>query len=174
MELKLDKKERLNLSYQLKILEKLYPEEREHYANHRKAIEDGYELHYSWLTEHISDDVLTREESREVLDILEMYSDIYFSYEALKPPTKITHEFIKFPGFDGNNESKRLDYTIYFIEDLGRFQFIKELTKSHYNSPQKMIPKYQKMLEKFKIISTEERKNLSEEQIIDLIKTLGE
>ena len=53
--MKLDIKERLALSYQLKILEKLYPEDQEYYANHRKAIEDGYELHYRCLSGGVQD-----------------------------------------------------------------------------------------------------------------------
>ncbi|WP_019677381.1 YfbU family protein [Arsukibacterium perlucidum] len=51
----MDKLKRYELINQLLILEKLYPEEADYYAKNRKALENGYELHYSWLTENISD-----------------------------------------------------------------------------------------------------------------------
>ncbi|MFA0674070.1 YfbU family protein, partial [Vibrio sp. 10N.222.51.A6] len=41
--MKLDKKERLALVNQFLILEKLYPEEADYYAQHRQAISEGYE-----------------------------------------------------------------------------------------------------------------------------------
>ncbi|KAB8153470.1 YfbU family protein [Kordia sp. TARA_039_SRF] len=170
--MKLDTKERLSLSFQLKILEKLYPEEAEYYANHRKAIEDGYELHYSWLTEHLSDG-LTSDECTEVLDILDMYTGLYYSFQALKDPKELTIESVRFPGFDGNNEIMRMAYTKYFIEDLDRFEWIKKLTNGYYNSHMRMIPKYQKMLSRFKDYSIEERHSLNEGQIKELIETTG-
>jgi len=114
--MKLDIKERLTLSFQLKILEKLYPEDKEYYANHRKAIEDGYELHYDWITEHLSEG-LTSEECTFVLDVLDMYAAFHFSFKQLKSPTKLTEKAVIFPRFDGNNESMYMAYTNYFIED---------------------------------------------------------
>ena len=50
-----DKLKRYELINQLLILEKLYPEDADYYSKNRKALENGYELHYSWLTENISD-----------------------------------------------------------------------------------------------------------------------
>lgn len=170
--MKLNTKERLTLSYQLKILEKLYPEESEYYANHRKAIEDGYELHYSWITEHLSDG-LTSEECTEVLDILDMYTSLYYSFKNLESPKDLSIESIKFPGFDGNNETMRMAYTKYFIEDLGRYEWIKELTNGFYNSHTRMVEIYQQMLKIFKEVPPKERNKLSEEKIKELIETIG-
>lgn len=166
----LDIKERLFLSFQLKILEKLYPEEKEYYANHRKAIEDGYELHYSWITEHLSEG-LTSEKCKLVLDILDMYSVIFRSFKGLENPTKLTKKDIIFQGFDGNKETMFMAYTKYFIEDLDRFEEIRKTTKGYYNSHFPMIPKYEKMLIKYKDYVKGYNYNLSEEQIFDLVKT---
>lgn len=44
--MKLTKVERLILSNQYSILEKLYPEEAEHYHLQKKIVENGYSLHY--------------------------------------------------------------------------------------------------------------------------------
>lgn len=170
--MKLDVKERLSLSFQLKILEKLYPEEKEYYANHRKAIEDGYELHYSWITEHLSDG-LSIEDCSFVLDVLDMYAGLYFSYRELKETTKLNEKSIKFPGFDGNNETMYMAYTKYFIEDLDRFNEIQETTNGYYNSHTRMIPKYKKMLEMWKAIKKPSTYDLTENQILELINIRG-
>lgn len=168
--MKLDKKERLNLSFLLMIIEKLYPEEKEYYAKHRKAIEDGYELHFEWITEHLSEG-LSSEECTEVLDILDMYTGIYHSFEALNEPKIITRDSVKFPGFDGNNETMKMAYTKYFVEDLNRFEWIKELTNGYYNSHYPTERKYQKMLQIFKRYPIKARYTLSEDQIIELLET---
>lgn len=170
--MKLDIKDRLSLSYQLKILEKLYPEDKEYYANHRKAIEDGYELHYSWITEHLSEG-LTSEECTLVLDILDMYAAIHFSFRQLKSPTNLNEKAVKFPGFDGNNETMYMAYTKYFIEDLDRFNEIKETTNGYYNSHIRMIPKYKKMLLIWKKMKKGFTYEITEEQILELINTSG-
>lgn len=163
-------KERLSLSYQLKIIEKLYPEEADYYASHRKAIEEGYELHYNWISEHLYEG-LKKEECKEVLDILDMYSNLYFSFRELKNPKNLTISQIVFPGFDGNNETMRMAYTRYFIEDLQRFETIKKLTKGNYNSHIQYLNKYRKMLLKLNSYPLEKRNSLTEDQIIDLIQT---
>lgn len=167
--MKLDKKERLTLSFQLRILEKLYPEDSAYYSIHRKAIEDGYELHYDWITEFLSEGLSTQQ-CEFVVDVLDMYSFIYHSFKGLGADTSLTLEKVKFPGFDGNNEIGYMSYTKYFIEDLERFDDIKETTKGYYNSHARMIPKYKAMLLKFK--QYENRyEGMDEEQILTLLNT---
>lgn len=112
--------ERLIIANQLKILEKLYPEDAKEYSNHRKAIEQGYKLHYSWLTEWFYDE-MAEDECREVLDILSMYSAISISYKKAEDKEGLEESKIKFPGFDGNNEGKQFGYAMYFIIDLERY-----------------------------------------------------
>ena len=170
--MKLDIKERLTLSYQLKILEKLYPEDKEYYANHRKAIEDGYELHYDWITEHLSEG-LTSEDCTFVLDVLDMYAALHFSFRQLKNPTKLTEKSLVFPGFDGNNETMFMAYTKYFIEDLDRFNEIRETTNGYYNSHSRMIPKYRNMLVKYKEYSQPYTYELTEDQVFELVNIHG-
>lgn len=170
--MKLTIKERLNLSLQFKILEKLYPEEQEYYANHRKAIEDGYELHYDWIIDHLSPG-LTSEECTFVLDVLDMYAAFYFSFKKLENPKDLKEVDIKFPGFDGNHETMFMAYTKYFIEDLDRFNEIRETTNGYYNSHMRMIPKYKNMLIKLKEFQKPYTYELSEDQVIEILKTHG-
>jgi uncharacterized protein len=166
--MKLDKKERLMLSLQFKILESLYPEDKQYYNKHRIAIEDGYELHYDWIVEHLSEG-LTNDECKFVLDVLDMYSSFYFSFSNLNEPIKLTIDAIKFHGFDGNNEIMFMSYTNYFIEDLNRYDELKETTKCDYNSHIRMIPKYKNMLNKWKEFQISYRHSLTEDQIFELI-----
>jgi uncharacterized protein YfbU (UPF0304 family) len=141
----MDKLKRYELINQLLILEKLYPEESEYYANNRKALERGYELHYNWLTEHISDGLST-EQCNEILEILDMYRSITLSWNRLSKEKEIPDK-LKFKGFDGNNETAWMGYVQYFIIDLDRFR---ELTYGneypYFNSHLPMLKKYQKML----------------------------
>jgi hypothetical protein len=122
--MELSEKDRLVISNQLKILEKLYPEEAKDYALHRKAIEDGYMLHYSWLAEGLYDE-MSEADCREVLDILEMYRAITFSYKKAKDKEGLDEDKIKFHGFDGNEETRQFGYAMYFIIDLGRYGELK-------------------------------------------------
>lgn len=171
--MKFDIKERLQLSNQFKILEKLYPEDEDYYARHRKAIEYGFELHYSWVAEHIDKDPLSKEECKFVLDVLDMYASFYFSLKKIETLKELKETSIIFPGFDGNNETMYMAYTQYFIEDLDRFREIQETTKGNYNSHMRLIPKYKKMIPKWKELRVDYSYELSEEQIIGLLKTKG-
>lgn len=166
--MKLDIKERLQLSYTLKILEKLYPEDSDYYARHRKAIEDGYELHYEWITEHLSEG-LSSEECSFVLDILDLYSTMHHSFKQFKDTENISETDVIFKGFDGNKETMYMAYTKYFIEDLDRFSDIKDATKGYYNSHSRKVPKYKAMVEKWMNLETDNKFILTKDQILEII-----
>ena len=161
----MDKLKRYELINQLLILEKLYPEEADYYARNRKALENGYELHYSWLTENISDG-LSEEECKEVLDILDMYRSITFSWQRLHEGEELP-EKLKFRGFDGNNETALMSYVQYFVIDLERFD---ELTYGeehpYFNSHCPMLDKYRRMLSVWKKYDFD----LTEEQIASVME----
>jgi uncharacterized protein len=144
----LSMKDRLIIANQLKILEKLYPEEAAEYAKHRKAIEQGYKLHYSWLTEWFYDE-MSEGECQEVLSILDMYRAITFSYQKAEDKEDLEESDIKFHGFDGNNEGKQFGYTLYFIVDLGRYDELRgESDYPDFNSHGSVtIDDYRRMLQ---------------------------
>ena len=64
-------KERLSYALQLRILEKLSPDD-DTLKNLKTAIEEGYTIHYQDLFEILSNE-LSLEDCRFVLDVLEMY-----------------------------------------------------------------------------------------------------
>lgn len=144
--LNLTVKERLVLVNQYRTLAALYPDERHHYLRHVEALESGYELHYRELTVRFADG-LSAEDSREVLDILDMYSDLRFSFGHLKDKTGIEEFEIEFPGFDGNNESERMAYARYFTIELDRFNSLHSGIKKHgLNSHMPTLNIYRRML----------------------------
>jgi len=165
--MELTKMDRLTLSFQLKILEKLYPEEADYYAQHRKAIEEGYALHYDWLFEHLYEE-LSVEDCKEVLEILDMYRAITFSIEDMEDKTGLDSPFIEFSGFDGNTETKQMAYTRYFINDLDRYQ---ELTygkeRAGFNSHCPLLDKYRGMLAEWKKCQNPHK--LSKEAILRIV-----
>ncbi len=160
-------KDRLIIANQLKILEKLYPDEAKDYANHRKAIEQGYKLHYSWLAEGFYGE-MSESESEEVIEILNMYRAITFSYQRAEDKEGLDESEIKFRGFDGNDEGKQFAYALYFIVDLGRFT---ELTGGEeypdLNSGWPSLEKYRQMLETWK--QYEDKHSLTIAQIKELL-----
>ncbi|HDR4898605.1 TPA: YfbU family protein [Bacillus cereus] len=172
--MKLTKAERLILSNQYKILEKLYPEEQKFYEVDRKAIEEGYELHYEEIGGHIYDG-LTPKECREVLDILSMYRSIVFSTNNLseeeQKEVKSKHT-IYFEGFDANDEYevKLLMYARYFIVDKERFHEFKESEEyPYFNSHTPMLQKYRRMLDKYNKL--ERKHKLLKNDILALLGT---
>jgi hypothetical protein len=146
--MELTKFERIQLINQFKILEKLYPEEAKYYSEHRQALQEGYQLHYKWIFDGLWEE-MDEEQCKEVLNILDMYRAITDSYNRLDDKTGIEGQYwLKFKGFDGNNESHLMSYCQYFIIDLQRYE---ELTYGaefpDFNSHMPSIEKYRKMLE---------------------------
>lgn len=165
---KLTRIERLLLSNQYKILESLYPGEAEYYENNRKAIDEGFELHYKDCFSALSEDTMTEEECEEVIDILNMYRAITFSN---KDEYDIPSYEIKFDGFDLNDdyECKRVLYARYFINDLDRFEELK-YGKSYAdcNSHSPRMNRYRNMLKVWKKLDNK-YKELSKDEILEII-----
>lgn len=146
--MKLTKVERWMLSNQYRILEALYPNEKESLSEARRALEEGYELEYQNMSQYICEDkdCMTRVECEEVIDILSMFRSLHDA----KDKGEVEEYQITFQGFDGNDrtEVKYLAYARYFCEsDGGRFQ---ELKGGDYNSHSLMLGTYRRMLKAWK------------------------
>jgi uncharacterized protein YfbU (UPF0304 family) len=137
--------ERLSLINQFLILEKLNPEEAEYYEKNRIALEQGYKAHYKTIFEHLWDE-MPEEKTKEVLDILEMYRSITWSYIDLNKGKKSDPKYA-FKGFDGNEESEQLSYCHYFIVNLERYQeLVQNPEYPDFNSHCRMLDRYRRML----------------------------
>jgi uncharacterized protein YfbU (UPF0304 family) len=98
--------ERQQLINQFRILEKLYPENAEDYAESRSIIAHGYTIQYEDVFSEVFEE-MDIAECKYVYDVLDLYRTLNQSYEALPDKKGLTAEDIRFRGFDGNNESKR-------------------------------------------------------------------
>src|SRR3989344_5648187 len=123
--MKLSKVERWMLANQYRILEALYPKEAKSLERCREILEDGYELEYSQISQHIykDEDTLSESECREVIEILAMFDELGYWYGQLKGKKGIEKSDILFSGFDGNDtqEVKYLSYARFLCEGQERF-----------------------------------------------------
>jgi uncharacterized protein len=151
----LSKKDRWFLSNQFQILSSVDPENKKEYEKTLEVIEGGYELHYSWLTDYINDgnSVMTRRDCLEVIDILDMFSELQDAYENLSNPsddTSIQTIWIHFAGFDGNTETKQLQYTRFLIERDRKFEWLSLNTRfDPLNSHIPLLDHYRAMLQEY-------------------------
>lgn len=144
--MELSEKDRLLIANQLRILEALYPDEADYYAVQRKAVEQGYTLHYSDLTAGFFDE-MSPERCQEILDILEMYRVLTFSATELDDLEINQHHSLRFEGFDGNHETSEMLYAQYFVEDLDRYNELKYGSEyASFNSHTPLLDKYRRML----------------------------
>ncbi|NWK51822.1 YfbU family protein [Acinetobacter sp. SwsAc5] len=146
--MKLDKKDRLILINQYKILAKLDANDAHYYNELIQILENGYEIFYSMLDQWI-DNEMPEDESRFVLNILDLYRAIEDLKRRTKDENLSKHSYGIFNGFDGNNESEYLGFTRFLIEIQGKFQEQKQYyyQNDHLNSHCPMVSKYKRMLE---------------------------
>ena len=149
MAIQLTTVERLILANQFRILEHL--DQSEDWARLRKIVEEGYALQYDDL-------------SREVWDILNMFSMMKRAYENLPPEERkeIQEYVVRFSGFDGNNEPERVRYTRFIVDDLGRFSDLDR--GDDFNSHMPSLATYRRMLPAWE--ASDDRHNLSKEDLM--------
>jgi uncharacterized protein YfbU (UPF0304 family) len=149
--MKISLNDRIILANQYRILELLDQDSAGHHSNLRKALEDGYTLHYKDLAGGFGTE-LGEEECREVISILQMYRALSSSYEHLTDKGEISPQQVEFPGFDGNDETKQFSYAGYLVDDLGNWR---EFQGRDLNSHFAMLPRYRNMLGKWLPLSFE-------------------
>ena len=154
--IKLTPVERQSFINQFRILQQLADDEyvKKDYERKIEALSSGYELHYQDVLEDVQENTLTAEQCREILDILEMFRGIIYSFIALEREQKLTdlnRSQVRFAGFDGNNECEAMCYVKYFIKDLDRYSEIQEFAGPYfdYNSHFPMMSTYRDMLIKW-------------------------
>lgn len=160
--------ERIMMLLMLEVLEKVDPANF-NYSDLRTALEDGYVAWYDSPFQHVSTQEFSVQQSREVGNILDMYTNLILSFNKLADKGTLTLENVKFPGFDGNNESVYMGYTSFLLDDLGRFEYVKANSLVNYNSHMQMLPKYRSMLNILVPIPILQRNSLSIEQIENIL-----
>lgn len=115
------------------------------------CISNGYEWAIAWQYHGLLGDGAdeTPPEVIEVCDILGMYSNLKASFEELDDAekaevikeTSINDAGVRFPGFDGNNETDYMVIARVLIEKLDRYI---DLDSTPYNSHCPMLAKYRR------------------------------
>lgn len=162
--MKLTRTERWILANQYRILELLDPEQAQHYREAQTVLEDGYELHYDWITQHIyhDNDTMSAERCTEIGDIFELYAIIQQSYKDLQDKSGIAEQRVVFPGFDGNHETSEMAYARFYSESGGgRYSWLQN--EDDFNSHRPMLERYRGMLARWREL--ESPHSLSADQI---------
>ncbi|MED1559435.1 YfbU family protein [Bacillus paramycoides] len=182
MENTLSKKERLILANQYEILAKLAEDdyEKKQFNNLRDIFTSGYSRYYSLATEHFSDEV-SDEECKFVVDVLNMYRDLYYSWYRNKDAHEVINEkTVLFKGFDLNDEIEVKYYSFYkfLVNDFGRFEEIKEFIaegkiedfNSHGSGPS--MRQLNLMLSKWQEIKNRDEYNYSDDLALEEISEI--
>lgn len=146
----LTKIERLMLSNQYRILEKLHQDdeyEKQGYARLAEIFEAGYASMYRHAMERISDQ-LPEETSAEVLSILDLHRAMLLSLGEKPNPKDI--ERVRFEGFDANNEWTHLAFARFYANSGQRYPEL-QILNSHHST----LPRYRKMLSEWERMGRE-------------------
>jgi uncharacterized protein YfbU (UPF0304 family) len=112
----------------------------------RKAIE-GWpvdDLPYVEQVQSYLRNALTREDQHFVLDALNVFELLQDGLKrGLKPQRD--NAVLKFPGFDGNNETKLMAYARHAVQEEQRFESVERMSHD-FNSHAPMVEMYQRMI----------------------------
>ena len=144
--MKLTRQERLILSLQYRILERLSEgeDEADYYRRCRDAVECGYEFEYSGIAQFVYEKTLSEAECGLVWDVLIMFDALQNAHRTLANGAGVSEQQVSFPGFDGNTETAFMAYARFILEDKTRFASLKRPTDVNSHSPE--IEVYQRML----------------------------
>jgi hypothetical protein len=143
--MELTKVERLILTNQYRILEKLDPNQVRYYKEAREILEGGFTLSYNELASNI-DQEMSEAKCHEVRDVLDLYRALKKALREL-PEGSLAPEDATFKGFDGNEESEHYAYARFLIETQGKWEESKD---ADLNSRGPMLEQYRPMVEGWK------------------------
>ncbi|WP_262034252.1 YfbU family protein [Serratia liquefaciens] len=168
--MKLTKKDRLLLINQYKILERISPEDSEHYSELISILENGYSIFYSMVDDWISED-MTESECNLVLQILSIYRMIEDRKRVDKDEALLNHTHSYFRGFDGNNETSLMSFARFLIFDQNKFsEQLDYLSKNdRLNSHTPMKNKYQRMIDKWNGMS--DKWDVSTNDLVEILNS---
>lgn len=116
---------------------------------------------------------------REVLEYLDMWSALEEAYASLDEEEKRQIEkeaepfgrHVRFPGFDGNNESKLLSIARLLVEDMGRFSRFQGRDLNSHVSLRQNYARMLRVFEPLRVTSSGARR-LNENQIASVLKAM--
>jgi len=144
--------ERLLLHNQFEILKQVNPTNPDYHENYFKnaaeILAEGYEWYYTYIVAHIEAKVFPHGNAEEVVNILQMFRDLKFSWEELGE-TEDIDRVLEFAGFSGNHETSELVFTRFMMNSMGEFEELMPTNK--FNSHVPMLPRYRRMLNVWRV-----------------------
>ncbi|WP_437193515.1 YfbU family protein [Planctomicrobium sp. SH527] len=148
--MKLSDAERWILLNQYKILDAITGAESVESRTCKEILSGGYGIHYDKVSE-LHHDVLSEDDCWEVLHILEMFRVIDSSIK--KENVDVTElKYLKFQGFDGNEEPRQLNYADFYCNRFFDSPKYIELRDNCVNSHSPRLGVYRRMLEVYETV----------------------
>lgn len=169
--MELSKLHRILLINQYKMLAALDKNEESRYLELAEILESGYSIFYPMIDEWLSED-MPEVEGKLVLEVLDLYREIESIKRLTKDPRISEHHYATFPGFDGNNETQHWSFCRFLVETQGKFQEQKQYLQKNdgMNSHTPMLEKYRRMLKKRKALGAPRARDLSVDQILQVLE----
>jgi len=163
---KITRVERKILASQYTILEKLEPQRAQEHAESREILEHGFEANYEDVLQNIYDDpeTMSAQECGYVGDVLQMYDMMQTAFKNGQT-ANVDSKRLKFPGFDGNNETKFMAYARH-MRKYGKWSFL-DLASQDFNSHAPTKSRYTKMLAEWN--ASTDKYNLSAADIVRIL-----
>lgn len=160
--MKLSRADRLMLWYQMELLKHVHPDSAKQCEEYQEVLERGYESFYGELAQHIDTEPVSAAMCNEVTEILNMYRALDASLRALKKSH--SNPWVKFKGFDGNNETEQFGFASFLFDKKGHWQ---ESADCPRNSHSATLGKYRAMLDAWR--ATDKSFELTDAQIEKIV-----
>lgn len=148
MKIELTDKERLFLANQHEILGHLNKDNSDYHFKLAEQLRDGHEWLYSQSFDNFSEN-LPDDAAELVLNILQIYEMIQDAYDGLSDKSLISEHQIKFPGFDGNNETEFMGFVDALEKDN---RFVDVIQTGNRNSHSPKVHVYERMIAKWQAL----------------------
>ncbi|MDC5474701.1 YfbU family protein [Acinetobacter baumannii] len=163
MKIELTDKERLFLANQHEILGHLNKDNSDYHFKLAEQLRDGHEWLYSQSFDNFSEN-LPDNDAELVLNILQIYEMIQDAYDGLSDKSLISEYQIKFPGFDGNNETEFMGFVDALEKDN---RFVDVIQTGNRNSHSSKVHVYERMIAKWQEFGNPY--TLTKEQLIEIL-----
>ena len=114
-----------------------------------EAIRNGYEYHYNSIGNYVSDTVITPQQSRLVLDILNLFKYLNYAYQELEDKSGVDESKLRHIGFDATDETEYYEYLVFLVETAKEYVFLDYAKDFDTHVP--MLSAYRQMLLEWEI-----------------------
>ncbi len=137
--------ERLILSNQLTILQKIDPDQAEYYSEAQEIVNSGYEALYGDINASVYDETVPYDICKETMEILDMFRALEYSCRKLGVEAKDLNA--DFDGFDGNATEGHHGFARFLRRTQGKWSELKSYPDNSHSSA--TLNSYRLMIERW-------------------------